>query len=72
MSGALNLDFAYLRGELLGEDPKQYLDLEPAPWAEYSDLEDQGNRTSKAIQDFLVHGHGRLCPLRDLEAHPQS
>lgn len=37
MSGALNLDFAYLRGELLGEDPKQYWDLEPAPWAEYSD-----------------------------------
>ena len=70
MSKVLALESAYSRGCLLGEEPYQNWNLEPSIWAEYSDLSDQGNRTSKAIQDYLVTGGS--CPLLDEEAHPQS
>ena len=70
MNKILNLKSAYIRGELLGEDPPQHWVLEPDIWAGYSDLRSQGNRTSKAIQDFLVQGGS--CPLIDEDAHPQG
>lgn len=70
MNKILNLKSAYIRGDLLGEDPPQHWVLEPDIWAEYSDLRSQGNRTSKAIQDFLVQGGS--CPLIDEDAHPQG
>lgn len=69
MSRALKLETAYFRGDLLSSDPTQRWNLEPALWAEYSDLRDQGNRTRVALGDFLVSGG--TCPLLDEEAHPQ-
>lgn len=69
MQKTLNLKSAYMRGDLLGENPPQHWDLEPDIWAEYNDLRSQGNRTSKAVQDFLVQGGS--CPLIDEDAHPQ-
>ena len=70
MSKVLNLNSAYIRGEILGENPPQCWNLEPDLWAEYSDLRSQGNRTSKAIQEYLVYGG--TCPLIDEDAYPQS
>lgn len=69
-SKTLNLKSAYVRGDILGEDPRQYWDLKPGVWTEHSDLRSQGNRTSKAIQDYLVQGG--TCPLIDEDTHPQS
>lgn len=65
----LNLKSAYIRGDLLGENPPQHWDLEPDLWAEHTDSRSQGNRTRKAIQDFLLQGGS--CPLIDQDAHPQ-
>ena len=70
MNRILKLKSAYARGALLGKDPPQYWDLEPDIWAEHSDMRSQGNRTSKAIHDYLLEGGS--CPLIDEVAHPQS
>lgn len=69
MSQVLNLKSAYARGYLIGDDPRQQWTLEPDIWASRNDLRSQGNRTSKAIQDYLVKGG--TCPLHDEVAHPQ-
>ena len=65
----LKLKSASTRGELIGENPCQRWDLEPGVGASYDDLRCQGNRTSKAFQDYLVQGGS--CPLIDEVAHPQ-
>ena len=70
MHATLSLKSAYVGGKLLGEDPYQTWIVEPSFLVEDDDLSDQGNRTRKAIQDYLVAGGS--CPLRDEEAHPQS
>ena len=69
MSQVLNLESVYARGYLIGKNPPQYWYLEPDIWAEYSDLRSQGNRTSRAVQEYLVFGGS--CPLLDEVAHPQ-
>lgn len=69
MSRVLNLKSASARGFLIGEDPRQRWSLEPDIWAGHNDLRSQGNRTRKAVQEYLVKGGS--CPLRDEVAHPQ-
>ncbi len=70
MKKALNLRSAYMRGDILGENPHQHWILAPEIWAEYGDLGSQGNRTRKAIEKYLVRG-GDTCPLLDGDMHPQ-
>ena len=70
MRKGLQLSSAYVRGQLLGDDPPQCWLLEPDLWAEYSDMRSQGNRTSKAVQDYLMGAEGE-CPLLDDYAHPE-
>lgn len=66
----LSLDTATLGGIIYCEDPPQYWILEANVFEDDDDEDAQGNITSKALSNYLVHG-GR-CPLLDEEKHPNQ
>ena len=70
MQQCLNLEWASFHHDLFGDDPPQHWNLEPSPWVSSGDMGSQGNRTRKALEEFMVNGGS--CPLRDEVAHPQG
>ena len=69
MSQVLNLRSVEASGSLIGLNPSQHWYLGPDVFTIFSTSPTR-NRTSKAVQDYLVEGGS--CPLLDEVAHPQS
>ena len=70
MAKILTLESASIRECLLGAELYHRWDLELAIWAWDSDLRDQGNRTSKVVEDYMVQR--ATYPLLAEVAHPQA
>ena len=68
MSQVLNLRSVDASGSLIGLNPSQHWYLGPNACTIFS-TSPTHNRTSKAVQDYLVKGGS--CPLLDEVAHPQ-
>lgn len=64
----LSLTSAHMSDSIYCEDPPQYWRLDTAVWEHDDDENAQGNKTSAALSDYLVHGG--TCPLLDHDKHP--
>ena len=66
----LSLDTATLGHGIHCEDPPQYWTLEANDFEDDDEEDAQGNITSKALSNYLVHGGS--CPLLDEGKHPNQ